>query len=321
MKLILRFVGKLNNWMLVCGTLVILFFGLISNKYFPTNLFILKIFLLLGILNILILSFRHYNRFIINDFIRASNDPVLSAEKLKMKKSVFANYNIVISLIVSLFFVIISIYLRFINFDITGYLFLVLLFITIFISIMGYMLNVHLVHFLYRLTNAEIEKYSKFYPAYTKWLINITKYSGTYQNSFFISGTLYVLLFTIHAPDDTLKILSFDKAYDLHDIILCISWIVIVSAVIIGFPITSYLKSKMIRNIVTNLKIKSSEYFETIVNKVEIDKQMDYIKLIKEIMESPDYPVKNRANIIISSTTLVLNLIITIQKIYPHVIE
>jgi hypothetical protein len=107
----------------------------------------------------------------------------------------------------------------------------------------------------------------------------------------------------------------------LHDVILCISWIVIVSAVIIGFPITSYLKSRMIRNIVTNLKIKSSEYFETIVNQVAIDKQMDYIKLIKEIMESPDYPVKNRANIIISSTTLVLNLFITIQKIYPHIIE
>lgn len=77
----------------------------------------------------------------------------------------------------------------------------------------------------------------------------------------------------------------------------------------------------MIRDIVTNLKIKSAEYFETIVDRVEFGKQLDYIKIIKEIMESADYPIKTRTNIIISSTTMILNLMIAIQKIYPYAIQ
>jgi hypothetical protein len=266
-------------------------------------------------------SAKHYNTFIIKDFIRTSEDPVLSAEKLKMKKNIFANYNIFISLIFSLFFIIISIYLKFVNLDVTGFISLILLFITIFISNVGYALYVHLICFLYGLSNSKVEKYSKFHPAYTSWLVDITKYSSTYQNSFFISGTLYVILFTIHAPNNTLKILSFNGVFDLKDIILSVSWLIVILAVLVGFPITSYLKSRMIRTIVTNLKIKSSEYYETVVERVEIDKKLDYIKLIKEIMESADYPIKTGINTMISATTVVLNLIIAIQKIYPQVIK
>lgn len=318
MKVIFRVVGKLEGWTLSCGTLALFIVGLIINNYFPTHLFIFKFFLLLGILNILIFSAKHYNTFIINDFLRTSTDPVLSAEKLKLKNSVFANYNIFISVIVSLFFIAISVYLGFINFNITGYISLTILFITIFISIVGYMLYVHLICFLHRLSNADIEKYSKFYPAYTSWLVDVTKYSSTYQNGFFICGTLYVILFTIHAPNATLKILSIWTVNNLQDIVLSASWVVIFLAVLVGFPITSYLKSRMIKGIVAKLKIKSSEYFESVMDKVKIDKQLDYIKIIKEIMESPDYPLKSGLNVVISTATLVLNLIIAIQKFYPH---
>jgi hypothetical protein len=318
MKVIFRIAGKLEGWMLLCGTLVLFIIGSVINNYFPTHLFIFKFILLLGIFNILIFSAKHYNTFIINDFLRTSTDPVLNAEKLKLKNSVFANYNVFISVIVSLFFIAISVYLGFINFNITGYISLVVLFITIFISIIGYMLYVHLIRFLHRLSNADIEKYSKFYPAYTSWLVDITKYSSIYQNGFFISGTLYVILFTVHAPAATLKILSVWTVSNLQDIVLTASWLVIFLAVLIGFPITSYLKSRMIKSIVTKLKIKSSEYFESVMDKVKIDKQLDYIKIIKEIMESPDYPVKSGLNLAISTATLILNLIIAVQKFYPQ---
>ncbi len=321
MKLIFRSIGKLTNPILLLGTVVLFLLGSISNYYFPTHLFVLKFFLLLGILNILVFSLRHYNTYVLGDFMQVSTDPVLSAEKLKLKNSVFSVYNIVISLAMSLFFVVITIYLQLIKFDITGFFALTLLFVTVFLSITGYMLYTYLIHLLYRLSKAEIEKYSKFHPAYTSWLVNITKYTSTYQNAFFISGTLYVILFTIHVPDDTLKILSSGVTYQLHDIVLLASWIVIILAVIVGFPITSYLKNQIIRNIVTNLKMKSSEYYEKVVDRVEIDKQLDYIKLIKEIMESADYPIKARLNIIISSTTMVLNLVIAIQKIFPNTIK
>ena len=317
MKFIFKLSSKLESWMLLCGTIVLFFIGTIVNTYFPTHLFILKFFLLLGILNILLFSAKHYNTFLVNDFLKSSIDPVLSAEKLKLKKSVFADYNIVISIIVSIFFVAISIYLRFVNFNITGVISLIMLFITIFVSIIGYMLYVHLIHFLYRLGSADIEKYSKFYPAYTTWLVDITKYSSIYQNSFFISGTLYVILFAVHAPSETLKLLSLGALHSLQDMILSISWLVIFLTVLIGFPLTSYLKNRMIKAIVTKLKIKSSEYYESIIDKVNIDKQLDYIKVIKEIMESPDYPIKSGLDIAISTATLVLNLLVAAQKIYP----
>ena len=321
MRLIFKFVGKLNNLVLLYSTIASFIFGLIANIYFPTNLFFLKFLLLLGIFNILVFTIRHHETIIIKDFIRVSEDPVLGAEKLKLKNGVFANYNVIISLVVSVFFVIVSIFLGFVNFDVTGFISLILLFATIFISIIGYMLYIHLICFLHRLCNSNIEKFSKFHPAYTSWLVNITKYSGTYQNSFFISGSLYVILFTIHAPDDTLKILSFNTAYGIQDIVLSVAWIVIILAVVIGFPITSYLKSKMIRTIVTNLKIKSSEYYESVVDRVEIDKKLDYIKIIKEIMDSADYPVKTRFNILVASSTSILNLFIAVQKIFPHLFE
>jgi hypothetical protein len=257
MKLIFKFLANLNNRALFVITIVSFIVGFITNLYCPTSLFVIKFFLLLTIFNILILTLKHLDKFVIKDFLRASQDPILSAEKLKLKNGILSNYNIVISLFVSLFFIIVSIYLKFINFDITGYFSLVLLFITVFVSIIGQLSYIQIIHFFYRLNKSEeIEKYSKFNPAYSNWLIDITKSSATYQNAFFISGTLYLFLFSIHAPNETIRLFSFKEPYNSHDIVLLAAWVVIILAVVIGFPLTTYLKSRMIRSIITNLKSK-----------------------------------------------------------------
>lgn len=321
MKFTFALIGKLKNGVLIFSTLMLFIIGLVINNYFPTDFFVLKCFLLLSILNILLFSAKHYNNFIVKGFLKVSVDPVLGAEKLKMKNRIFSKLNIFISLLLSFFFVAISVYLGFINFDVTGYISLMLLFVTIFISIIGYILYINLIHFLYRISNADIKKYSKLYPAYTSWLVNITKHSGTYQNFFLISGTFYVILFAIHAPGDTLTVLSYSSEYSFNDLVLSTAWLIIIVAVLIGFPTTSYLRSHVIKTIVSNLKIKSSEYYDVIVSKVGIDKQLYYIRLIKEIMESADYPVKTKSSMIVSSITLAVNLVIAILKVYPYMMK
>lgn len=146
MKSVFKFLAKLNNRTLFVITIVSFIVGFIANLYYPTNFFIIKFFLLLTIFNILILTLKHLDKFVIKGFLKANQDPILSAEKLKLKNGILSNYNLIISLFVSLFFIIVSIYLQFISFDITGYFSLVLLFATVFVSILGQLSYIQIIY-------------------------------------------------------------------------------------------------------------------------------------------------------------------------------
>jgi hypothetical protein len=58
-----------------------------------------------------------------------------------------------------------------------------------------------------------------------------------------------------------------------------------------------------------------------VADRVEIGKKLDYINVIKGIMDSADYPIKARLNIALASFTSILNIIIAIQKIYPQIFK
>ncbi|MDW3196574.1 MAG: hypothetical protein R8G66_29630 [Cytophagales bacterium] len=319
MNFFFSFADKTSYTLLFTGSVIFLFFSSILNLYYPTDLFLLKYFLLVGIFDTIMICAKQYSDLLKNGFQNFVGDPVLSAERRKLKEAVYSKKNIWIGITIATFFVIISIILEFVTIDALGITSLTALFVSILLSIIGYMLFAHLLHFLVRLSSSDIEKYSRFYPAYTNWLVDITKNSAFYQNAFFIAGTMYVTLFTIHAPDDTLKILKTATFGNSSDLILTISWVIIILAVVVGFPVISYIRSRAIRNIVMNLKTKSSQYYENALKELKVEKQIEYIKIVKEIIESANYPVNTKINVAVSTATVFINLLIAVLKIFPNV--
>ena len=319
MKPFFSIAEKVDYLALLVGSILFFLFGASLNYYFPTNLFFLKYCLLVGIFDSVLICAKQYSAFLhdgLQDFVA---DPVLSAEKRKFINDVFSSNNLIVASCTSIFFVSASVLLNFVNIDPLGILSLISLFASIFISIIGYMLFVHLLRILIRISESDIDNFSRFYPAKTKWLVEITKQSAFYQTAFFIVGTMYVVLFTIHAPNDTIKILTTAKVASFSDVVLSFAWAIIIVAVIIGFPIINYIRGKAIRKVVSNFKNTSIQYYESVIHKIAIEKQLEYIKILKEIIESANYPVENKINLAVSTITILVNLVIALLKVFPSI--
>ncbi len=317
-----KFIGVIGSIKLkiqIILSIIFLIVGTILNVYFPLSLFYLKSILVLLILNILLYAIRRYNRNLKEIFIEASGDPVLNAYKRKFYNNIYSFSNVIASFVISIFFVLVSILLNFVCLNLLGIFSLCTLFITVFISIIGYSQYVYLINFLIKLSSSTLTNYSTFYPANTKWLSLSSRLANFYQNIFFILGSLFILLFSVFTPSNTLEIIS-SPYNDLFIFFpLALSWLIILIAIIIAFPVTSIIKNNSIKRIVENMKYQSIKIFEDKIVYSNIDGQLGYLGIIKEIYKSDSFPFSKKNNLIIPYLTTFLNLITVLNKIFPSI--
>lgn len=317
MKTILKFIDKIRLSLQIAATIFFIILGLLLNHFYFMPFFLIKLLLVLSILNLLIHSIRYYNEIIENVFNEIAGDPILNANKEKFLVKVFSKSNILISSVVGIYFVTISVLLDFIDTNFLGYIALIILFVTVFISIIGYLINVYLINFIMNLSKSDITNYSTFYPANTRWLVTISKLTNYSQNVFFVSGSMYIVLFSLFTPTNTIDILSAPEKYFNVFVPLFFSWLIIVTAVILGFPVTLFIKNFALKSIVENLKYKSILEFEGRINYVDPEVQVGYVGIIKEIKHSEKYPFDRKANLVIPSMTTILNIITITNTLSP----
>lgn len=132
---------------------------------------------------------------------------------------------------------------------------LILFFFTVYISIIGYLQYVVLAIYIYNLANAET---SALYhglpksgeiclPNEVEWLQKLTKLSHIYRNRFFTLGCGYILSFSAFCVLPAMQ--ANTKSFFFY-----LLWSIIILAIVILFPVVSFLEYHWIKKILGRVK-------------------------------------------------------------------
>lgn len=176
---------------------------------------------------------------------------------------------------------------------------LILFFVIVYISIIGYLQYIALAVYIRNLANnsGEYKRLQKSavecIPSQLLWLQDLTKLSHTYRNAFFTLGSAYILAFAGFC-------LLPEMQADTSSYVFFALWGIIFVAIVIVFPVVSLLEYVWIKKIVEKLKesyIKDLAQENNLSSKRNATKEfLIYQELIQticatQIVNSKDYPV------------------------------
>ena len=196
----------------------------------------------------------------------------------------------------------------FIDFTYIGIYGFILVYINLFIAFLGYGLYVILLWFLYKLTKTPISNFDFYSPADTPWLVKISRLGRFMSNNFFILGMMYTAIYAFVIPEYGVKatfdgrILNFSRiVFNSHAIINFLkTWGTILSLIVLMFPILLLLQRYFIKKIIRNLKDSSMGDLQNQirndmpVTKENLSNHKSFATSIKEIKDSPNFPLPSR---------------------------
>lgn len=200
---------------------------------------------------------------------------------------------------------------------------LILFFLVVYISIIGYLQYIILAIYISNLAHSrEVYRHLPktavgFIPARLEWLQEITKLSHIYRNCFFTLGGAYILAFGAFCWLPEMQADTTIFAFYLL-------WGIIFVVIVLLFPIVSVLEYKWIKKIVENLK---TNYIKdlTLENKLDAKNEFNptspsFKRLVKmlcatQIINSKDYPIKSAWTTCYAAILAILNLAATLLTI------
>ncbi|MCM1261769.1 MAG: hypothetical protein NC313_03535 [Butyrivibrio sp.] len=211
---------------------------------------------------------------------------------------------------------------HYITLNLVGCYAVYMVFITVSISVIGYAEYIWLLWFLYRVSNCSFMTYNKIIPAYTPFLVKIGRLTNHAKWCFFIEGFLYVFEYFILIPNGSITLSHINMPDNFSFIV---TWLVIFFVIIVAFPIIIGIQEHLIAKIVSNLKTQEIKYLST---KLDILIYGNYTKftevymqhwIIKNLIDSPDYPVKIQRlwTFVLSTVTFILHIANLINQ-YPQ---
>lgn len=176
---------------------------------------------------------------------------------------------------------------------------------TVYLSILVYIQYINLAIFIYRVNNCS-EKYLSYIepcPANSSILYMLSELVYLYRNSFFVIGTAYILAFGLFTLSN-----SFGIDISINNYCLVIGWGIITVAIVIVFPVISFLEKKWITNIIRNLKVLTTKKLQKDYKENNSDK-IQASNLIISIWKTPDYPINETISLGYGLITTILNLV------------
>ncbi len=212
----------------------------------------------------------------------------------RFRKYAMCRCNILVCMIVLAIFFWGIISQQYIKADIVGFYAIFVVTVTVSISVIGYMQYLWMLWFLYRVSKSTTFHFNKNAPAHTPFLVEISGLLETAKWCFFLEGFLYVFEYYILIPKGQI---SFQKLNMPNNTSFLISWFVLFVVIILAFPIIILVQESLMSKIVDHLKNERvqllSQEFDMVDNSQTTDKFM-YNAMIKNILTSADYPVKNQ---------------------------
>lgn len=200
---------------------------------------------------------------------------------------------------------------------------LILFFLVVYTSIIGYLQYIALAVYIRNLAHSS-EDYRQLpktsvgcIPAQLEWIQELTKLSHTYRTSFFTLGGAYIFTFGAFCWLPEMQANTTSIAFYLL-------WGIIFVVIVLLFPIVSILEYRWIKKIVENLKVN---YIKDLAVEKRIDAKFDlnpispsFQRLVQmlcatQIINSKDYPLKSAWATCYAAFLTILNLTATLLTV------
>ena len=190
-----------------------------------------------------------------------------------------------------------------------------LFFVVVYISIVGYVQYIFLFVYILKLAQSKnsytnlTRNLEEYIPAELVWVQDLTKLYHIYRGAFFTLGSLYIVAFALFCFLPKMQT-------NVNNHSFFILWNIIFIAIVVVFPITTFIERLKIKEIVHTLKktyVKNLQSEMKLKNKNETSLERSQRRFfetlyISQIMNSKDYPIKSFINSAYSIALAILNI-------------
>lgn len=203
----------------------------------------------------------------------------------------------------------------YLKFDIVGVYGIIVISITLFMSILGYVEYMWILWLLYRIAHCEHYHYNKSNPSQTPFLIYIADITNCAKWFFLVEGFIYIFEYFILIPRSNL---INGKIQMPDNLSFFITWIILLIVLVMAFPIIVLVQETMISKIIDNLKQEQIQALSICFNIANNDLSNETIEqaymcnsIMANIVSSSDYPIRIQrlGPALISVATFVLHTV------------
>lgn len=241
--------------------------GFVLNAFDEMPIFWLKA--LFGFILYLILSYTIMKIGQKNDklMIELTGDPQLVKCQVNYTQRINSNFNFILCFIACIYFVAISIILGFVKINPIGIYSLFCLSCVVFAAFIIFQHYMYMLFLMYDISKISPGKYFELIPEKTEWFDLLEKFSNMCRNLFIILGSLFILLFIIFSPVNSVQIIFQERFSSSQFIPLLCTWIIIFIAIVFMIPFSSFARSNLLQKIYKNLVTQSIENYNQLYEK------------------------------------------------------
>lgn len=245
--------------------------------------------------------------------LELTGDPQLVKCQVDYKEKISSNMNFLLCFISIIYFIAISIILGFVKINPIGVYSLFALACVVFLAFIVFQQYIYILFLLHYISKISPGKFYELIPERTEWFILLERFSNICRNLFIILGSLFILLFIIFSPVNSIQIIFQEGLSSSQFIPLLCTWIIILIAIVFMIPFSSFVRKNLLQKIYKNLISQSIENYNRMYNTSENDNKVIYMDIILRLYD--------RKYILQNSYTWVIPLIVSITNFASVIIS
>lgn len=242
-----------------------------------------------------------------------TGDPNLVKCQNDYTNRISSNFNFVLCFIACIYFVAISIILGFVKVNPIGIYSLFALSCVVFCAFIIFQHYIFILFLLHDISKIHPGNYYELIPERTEWFNLLETFSNTCRNIFIVLGSLFILLFIIFSPVNSIQIIFQERFLSSKFLPLLCTWIIILIAIIFMVPLSSFIRNTFLNKIHKNLISQSIENYSTMYETSEGDAKIAYMNII--------FCLNDRKYVLQNSYTWVLPLLVSIANFSSVIIS
>lgn len=252
-----------------------------------------------------------------------SGDPELTIAKRKYLKRVYSDWNYIVTAIAIIYFVSISLKLKFVFVNLIGIYSLIGLGVVVFFGFIIYQEYIYLMILLRDLSKIKDNNATPYYdplPERTEWLTIIAAFSQKIRYLAIAIGTLFTVLFVIFSPINSIDILFNQGSSSALFWPLATTWLIIFFLIVLMIPLSGIIRSYYLNQIYNRLKEKAINTYKSVFSAVPDSDKAFYLDILWRIHESK-FHFDNSFSWLLPSIASVLNFSVVIVSLLSQLKE
>lgn len=242
-----------------------------------------------------------------------TGDPNLTKCRADYTKRIDSNNNFLLCFVACIYFVAISIILGFVKINLIGIYSLLALSCVVFFAFIIFQYYISVLILLHDISKIHPGNYYELIPERTEWFNLLETFSNTCRNIFIVLGMLFILLFIIFSPVNSIQIIFQEKFSSFKFLPLLCTWIIILLAIVFMVPLTSFIRNSFLNKIYKNLISQSIDNYRKIYETSDGDCKIAYMNII--------FRLNDRKYVLQNSYTWVLPLLVSITNFSSLIIS